>query len=109
VAGPNYGRAAELLATSRFRDFLREVSEVYDAVIVDSPPLLSVADTLEMLPYVDGVLMCVRVNQTTRDQAMAAKAALGHLPDRPTALVVTGVRPDGDTYGYYSNTYVGDA
>lgn len=100
-AGSPTTRAAELLGSNQFKEFLEQVSQIYDAVILDSSPLLPVADTLEMLPHVDTVIVCAREFQTTRSQAAAAKTALSHLPDRPTGLVVTGVRPHGDEhYGY---------
>lgn len=106
VAGRPTPQPGEMLGSPQFEEFLSQVSEVYDNIIVDTSPLLSVADTLEVLPLVDAVLLCVRSNQTTRDQAKAAKAALEHLPSKPTGLVVTGVRHgDEGSYGYYSYGY----
>ena len=102
VAGTRAPRPAELLASERFAQFLSQVSEVYDAVILDTAPMLSVADTLGLVARADGVLVCVRSQRTTRDQVRAARAALDRLPERPAALVVTGVkRGDESEYGYY--------
>jgi capsular exopolysaccharide synthesis family protein len=108
TAGTLSPQPAEMLRSQRFKDFLAQVSEVYDAVIVDSAPLLSVVDTLELLPAADAVVVCVRASQTTRDQARAARAALEHFPARPTGIVVTGFRrrEEADAYGYYSYGYV---
>jgi Mrp family chromosome partitioning ATPase len=102
TAGSPPPRPAELLASQRFSEFIAEVANVYDVVILDTAPMLQVADTLELLPKVDGVVVCVRAARTTRDQARAARSALDHLPERPAGLVVTGVRPGDETeYGYY--------
>jgi capsular exopolysaccharide synthesis family protein len=103
-AGENRFQPAEMIGSRRFREFLEEVKQAYDLVVLDSAPLLPVGDTLELLPQVDGVLLCVRLNQTTREQAVAARSALEHLPPKPTGLVITGMKSgsDDDYYGYYS-------
>jgi succinoglycan biosynthesis transport protein ExoP len=104
-AGSFTPEPAELLASRRFRDLVRALPEVYDLAVLDCAPLLSVGDALEVLRLVDAVLLCVRLDQTTREQALAAKAAIGHMPERPIGLVVTGVRGrEGSYYGFYSST-----
>ena len=109
AAGSQSVRPAELLGSRRFQAFLEQVAGAYDAVIIDTPPLLSVSDTLEMVPFADGVLLCIRADQTTRDQARAVKDALAHLPERTTAVVVTGLKPGRESdYGYYSYAYYGE-
>jgi capsular exopolysaccharide synthesis family protein len=106
TAGQASPRPAELLGSKRFNGFLAQVSEAYDKVILDATPLLSVVDALELLPQVDGVVMCVRAQRTTRDQARAARSALEHFPERPRGVVVTGLRAgDEADYGYYSYAY----
>lgn len=106
TAGAPAPRPAEMLGSERFRTFLEQVSLAYDMVVLDSSPLLSVVDTLELIPHVDGVVICVRAARTTRDQARAAKSAVDHLPSRPTGLVVTDVRHGSDEdYGFYSYAY----
>jgi capsular exopolysaccharide synthesis family protein len=110
TAGTQTPRPAELLASKRFGAFLDQVREAYDVVLLDCTPLLSVGDALQIVPRVDGVVMCVRAEQTTREQARAAKQALEHFPDRPTGIVVTGVKPGHELdYGYYSYAYAGTA
>ncbi|MGI8430174.1 MAG: Wzz/FepE/Etk N-terminal domain-containing protein [Solirubrobacteraceae bacterium] len=104
VAG-SMPRPPELLATEKFREFLAEVSAAYDLVILDTGPLLPVVDTLELVPQVDGVLLCVRVEKTTREQAAAVIGALGRIPTRPTGLVLTGVTPRTDPYYTYYQSY----
>jgi capsular exopolysaccharide synthesis family protein len=107
AAGTPAPNPAELLGSVRFRTFLAQVAEVYDRVVLDSPPLLPVGDTLELLPQVDGVLLCLRFGQTTRDQALAGRTALSHFPAKPTGIVLTGVRPGAESgdFGYYAYTH----
>ena len=98
-------RPAELLGSARFREFLTEISGEYDLVILDTSPLLPVGDTLEILPLVDGTLVCARVEQVTRDEITSVKSALERVPESTTGLVVTGLRPGRGVgyYGYYSS------
>ena len=105
TAGSWAPRPAELLGSERFKGFLENVAKRYDLVICDCAPLLPVGDTLELIPQVDAALICIRLDQTTHEQALAAKAAIAHFPERPTGVVVTGVRPgrEGYYYGYYSS------
>jgi succinoglycan biosynthesis transport protein ExoP len=98
-------RSTELLASSRCQTFLEKVSKVYDLVVIDSSPLLASVDPLELIPYVDVVLICVRTSWSTRDEARAVRAALSRLPERPTGIVVTGLHKDGHGYGYYGYEY----
>lgn len=106
TAGQAVPRPADVLGSQRFRDLLAQLRDAYDVVVLDTSPLLSVADTLEVLPQVDGVILCVRAGRTSREEAKAAKSALDHLPERPTGLVVTGIKPGDETdYGYYSSSH----
>lgn len=103
-AGDDVFQPTELLGSKTFSTFVDQVSRAYDIVIFDSAPLLPVGDTLELIPQADAILLCVRLGQTTREQALAAQQAIGHLPERPIGLVITGVAPgsEDDYYGYYS-------
>lgn len=109
TAGTLAPRPAELLASDRFQRFLAELGQAYDTVLLDSAPLLTVADSLAIVPVVSSVLICVRLQKTTRDHARAVQHALGRLPERPIALVLTGVRSEGDGYYYGYEGYEGVA
>ncbi len=55
---------AELLATPRMEQALSELSEVYDYIFLDSPPVTLVADALVMAKYANGVLVVLKQNET---------------------------------------------
>lgn len=101
TAGNPAGEPAELLASERCHDFLEKVSRVYDLVVIDSSPLLSTAAPLELMPHVASVLICVRLDVSTRETARAVTEAVQLMPDRPTGLVVTGAKASDGYYGYY--------
>jgi tyrosine-protein kinase len=99
-AGSPGSAAPELLQSQRMRDLLSALRSSYDLIIIDASPMLAVADPLEIAPYADAILVCVRVQQTTREQARAVRSALGHISERPAGAVLTGVRPGDESYGY---------
>jgi succinoglycan biosynthesis transport protein ExoP len=102
AGGSRVSNPAELLVSERFTDFLDKVGKAYDLVVLDGSPLLAVVDPMEILPHVDAAIVCVRVQQTTREQVRAARAALSTLPERPMGAVLTGMRRgDPDAYDYY--------
>ena len=106
LAGTPTLRVAELINTPRFETFLRQVRDVYDLIVVDTPPLLAVADPLEVVPHVDAVLLCVRLESTRRGEAIGGKQALARAPKRPVGVVATGVRAKGgDDYAAYGYAY----
>lgn len=105
-AGASAPLPAELLGSERFARVLADVREVYDLVVLDTPPLLPVGDTLELIPRSDAVVLCARSDRTTRDELRSAVESLRRLPDKPAGLVVTGVREGRDSeYGYYTYSY----
>lgn len=77
-----------------FRPFITHLKESspYDMVIIDTPPVLSVTDTLIMAPYVSGVLMVVREGQTDRRQLRTALEILKRVGAQTLGLVMNRVR-----------------
>jgi capsular exopolysaccharide synthesis family protein len=91
------------LGSRKFADVIAEVTKVYDLVVIDSAPLLAVAETSEMVSFVDAVVACLRLGSTTTEQTRAARAAFERLPKRPTGLVLTDLAQDAS--GYYGYAY----
>jgi Mrp family chromosome partitioning ATPase len=93
VAGTPAAGSAEVLASQRFADALRELAAGHDIVIIDGPPLIPVADALEIVPLVDAYVLCLRAGHTRLAQLSATKRLLDRLPKRPGGAVITGVAP----------------
>jgi Mrp family chromosome partitioning ATPase len=98
-AGAQAPQPTELLGSPRFEMLLDAIAQEHELVVLDCPPLLPVGDTLSIVPRAGRIIMCVRLGQTTREEAIAAKDALRRLPERPVGLVLTGSKPGGD-YDY---------
>ncbi len=55
---------SELLASENLEQTIRETSELFDWIIIDSPPVLNFADSTRLASLCDAVLMVVRANST---------------------------------------------
>jgi capsular exopolysaccharide synthesis family protein len=102
--GPLPANPAELLNSRALLDLLKEASECYDQVFVDSPPVIPVSDARVLAASCDGTILTLRAGKSTRrlaDQALDALAAVGaHV----LGVVVNDVtlKRNGQYYQYYS-------
>ena len=90
----------ELLASQRMRAVLAELSQQFDLVLIDSPPVLPVADAMILSSYADGVLLVVASGQTRRGELRRTteKLAQAGAPVVGCVLNKAGAQPG---YGYY--------
>lgn len=93
---------SELLESPRFAMLLAELSQRYDLILIDAPPLLAVADPSIIAPLVDAVVLTVRVSKNGRRPVEQAARILHNIGITPVGVVVNGVDQDAKTYGYGS-------
>ena len=89
----------ELLASDRMGETLRQLAQRYEAVVVDTAPLLPVADTVGLAPLTQGALLVVRASKTSRDQVRTAAEALQAVGVR-TLGTVFSMAPAGKVKAY---------
>jgi protein-tyrosine kinase len=94
---------SELLSNGRMKVLLDRVMPVFDWVILDSAPLLPVADSSLLADLVDGALLVVRAGQTPVE---TAQRACQELQGRNIVGVVLNAVGPQHAYGaYYSSSY----
>lgn len=96
----------ELLGSNRMRELLAALSGAYDFVLVDSPPVLPVADSLMLAPFVDTILFVTRSGKTDRSVAQEAVRRLRRVGARILGVVVNGVRTSVAGYSVDGYTVV---
>ena len=97
---------APLLATPAMATLLSSARERYDVVIIDTAPVLAVADTLPLLELVDGVLLVARLGQSTRDVAARVNEAIRRAAKaRVAGVVANDMRDRYLGTGGYSSLY----
>lgn len=66
VAGDVPPNPGELLASSRMGEILREAAITYQTIVIDTAPILAVADALSLAPVCDGILIVSRSGKTSK-------------------------------------------
>lgn len=100
---------AELLGSPQMTALLHKLSETYDLLILDTPPLLAASDAAIVSRSVDGAVLVVRAGRTERAALQAAVQQLANVGARVLGTVLND--PDAEVpkyaryYGYYYNNY----
>lgn len=96
-----------LLGSKRMNSLIEDFSKTYDLVIVDTSPLLLVADALTLSKMSDGILLVARPGVTDSASAKAAKEALDQSSQNVLGLVINGVivENEPDSYFHHAKAY----
>lgn len=100
-SGPIPPNPAELLNSKAMTRFIQEISEMYDQVLFDTPPVIAVTDAQLLATKVDGVLLVVSSGNTNKDIALKAKQQLEHVKANILGVVLNNKQIKGDNYYYY--------
>ncbi len=101
-AGNGDPHAIQALAQDNVRTLFEALKQQYDFIIIDSPPVLPVTDTLLLGQHVDGLVFAV-LSEVSRAPAIhAAQQKLAPLGVRTLGAVVLGAQAEFDekNYGY---------
>jgi Mrp family chromosome partitioning ATPase/capsular polysaccharide biosynthesis protein len=102
-SGPVPPNPAEILASSRMEQLLRILQRIADVVILDSPPVLPVADASVLAAYGAAVVLVVRAGATRSRAARTAKNILDQARVPGMGVVLNWVSRSslGYEYGYH--------
>jgi capsular exopolysaccharide synthesis family protein len=110
ASGPRPPAPAELLNSVRMQDLIRQLSQMADLVIFDTPPCLAVTDAQAMATRVDGVILVLDVGEAKKGDLRRAKGLLDQAHARTLGLVFNKVsRETSEEYDhYYNSSYYDD-
>ena len=98
------GFDAELLANGVLASCLKRWERRYDFVLLDSPPVLPVADARILAGQADGTIMVLRASHSRRSEVDQAYADLSAAGGTLLGTILVGVR-GGSGAGYYYDEY----
>ncbi|MCW2755510.1 MAG: capsular biosynthesis protein [Marmoricola sp.] len=105
ASGPIPPNPTEVLQSRAAQELFDRVSQMFDMVIIDGPPLLPVSDAAIMARDVDGAILVVRHGKTTKDQLKQAALRLAQVDANLLGVMVNmtpkrGGKGSGYGYGY---------
>jgi polysaccharide biosynthesis transport protein len=100
-AGTPPPNPAELLASSNMRDLIAELRGLYDHIVIDTPPTLSVTDAVVLSPRADATILVIRSGQTTKQALRRARDILMQVNSHVAGVLLNAVDLTSPDYYYY--------
>jgi polysaccharide biosynthesis transport protein len=108
TSGQGDEETLDLLSRRRIQELLAQFRSEFDAVIIDTPPVMHLADARVLGRLADAVVLVVRAGETNRDQAMAARRRLAEDGIPLLGTILNDWNPDSlgytANYSYYAKT-----
>lgn len=79
---------SEILTSNAFEKFIHEIREQYDYVLIDTPPVLAVAETAVVCRIADGVVLVATAGKTQKDDLKQAQGTLEKIGVRVLGVVL---------------------
>ena len=98
---------AELLASKKTGEILTELQGKYDIILIDSPPVDIVVDSLLINPYVSGIVFIVKENSTTHPEIKKVISKIQMVDGKIIGFIKTSCAPKqtSGNYGKYHRRY----
>jgi tyrosine-protein kinase Etk/Wzc len=96
---------SELLGSKQMSDFIEKLKDIYDIVILDSPPFISVTDPEILSRVSDGTILIVQANKTPMDAFLKTFQRIIDIDEHKFLGSVLNNFSLKSAYGYYYNYY----
>lgn len=106
--GPLPSNPSEVIGSQRMINMIQSLSDGFDYVFIDTPPVSVVTDAAILSRYVDGVLLVVRADETTKQALNLSKKNLEDVNATILGVVLNDYNAKNHSYGngyYYSYSY----
>ncbi|GAB6440882.1 CpsD/CapB family tyrosine-protein kinase [Bacillus luti] len=101
ASGPIPPNPAELLGNRVMDEVLLEAYNMFDIVLIDTPPVLAVTDAQILANKCDGIILVVRSERTEKDKIVKTKQILDKASGKILGVVLNDKKEEQEQYGYY--------
>ena len=105
TAGPTSPNPSELLGSQQMADLLEKLNEIYDYIIIDTPPVNTVSDALIVAPKTSGILFVVRDYVTPHAEFQKALSSIEFAGVRMLGVVLNASAANNTKLSYKYNPY----
>jgi tyrosine-protein kinase Etk/Wzc len=91
---------AELLMAPATHTLFKTVSEQYDLVLIDSPPVLAVSDTAILAPQAGTIFMVVRAEVSSLGEVQESVKRIAQSGESVKGIIFNGLDISKRRYGY---------
>ena len=92
---------SELLVSESFKNTLEKLSELYDLIVIDTPPVLVAADTMTVAAHTGTVLLVARADQSTMGELKESTRRLSLGGRAATGVLLNAMNVDRRAYSTY--------
>ncbi len=106
-SGSSRRNASSLLHSARLPELLTQARALFETIVIDTPPMVNIADARVIARLGDGLILVVRSGTTTRDAALLAKARFAEDGIPILGTILNFWNPKTPGYAYYRYYYAG--
>jgi len=104
-SGNSAPNPAELLSSERMSKIIAMNARAFDHVIIDTAPILGLADSMVLSRQVDGVILVTSAGQTAKESIKSSIKRMAQVRAPVLGMVLNAVDLDSPDYAYYSSYY----
>ncbi|MBU3093174.1 CpsD/CapB family tyrosine-protein kinase [Clostridium sp. CF011] len=88
ASGTKLPNPAEFLGSAKMKNLIEELKEIYDFIILDTPPIILVTDAQILAQYTDGCLLVISSGEAERDSVIKSKGLLEKVNAKILGVVI---------------------
>ncbi len=101
-SGPIPPNPADLVGSNKLKTLIGRMTDSFDFIVIDSPPIESVTDSLTLTRIVDGTIVVVRAGKTTYEMMQSGMKKLADVRCHLLGFVLNGQKKTNAPGSYYS-------
>jgi capsular exopolysaccharide synthesis family protein len=101
TSGKKVNNPAELIGSKKMADFIAQAKQMFDFVIFDSSPVISVTDSVILSDMSDAAIQVVRSGRILAPAAIKVKEKLMNTKAKFLGVVLNDLKAEHSDYGYY--------